>query len=55
MVAELSVDPNRANPGKRWEEFHLGLAEGGPIPRGFPTGIGIRIHCRRIDPSGAPL
>lgn len=55
MVAELSVDPSRANPGERWEEFHRGLAEGGPIPRGFPTGIGIRIHCRRIDPSGEPL
>lgn len=38
VVAELSVDPNRANPGKGWEEFHQGLAEGGPIPSGFRPG-----------------
>lgn len=38
-VAALSVDPDRAYPTKRWEEFHLGLAEGGPIPSGFRPGL----------------
>lgn len=51
----LSVDPNGKYPCKRWEGFHIGLAEVWSHSQWILSGIGIRNHSRRTSPSVEPL